>query len=171
MPAPTLQSTFSELANFIWSVADILRGDYKAHQYGTLILPFVVLRRLECVLDATRDDVRAEYLKRKDSGVNLEPFLTRKSGQSFFCVSEFTLPSLLADQRHVRQNLISYIGDFSDDARDVFEQFEFIKELGGARTREFDFLRVGQKCGQRQQRARGRKARHECILRERDARA
>jgi len=126
-----MAQNFSELANFIWSVADLLRGDYKQADYGKVILPFVLLRRLECVLDDTRDAVRAEYVKRKDSGVNLEPFLRRKAGgKAFYNVSPFTLPGLLDDPKHVRHNLVAYIGDFSDDARDVFERFKFTERVG-----------------------------------------
>ncbi len=125
-----MAQNFSELANFIWSVADLLRGDYKQADYGKVILPFVLLRRLECVLDDTREAVRAEYLKRKDTGVNLDPYLRRKAGnKAFYCVSPFTLPGLLADQKHIRHNLVAYIGDYSDDARDVFERFKFTERV------------------------------------------
>jgi type I restriction enzyme M protein len=124
-----MAQNFPELANLIWSVADLLRGDYRQSDYGKVILPFVLLRRLECVLDDTRKAVRDEYLKRKDSGVNLDPFLLRKSGHKFYCVSEFTLPTLLDDAKHIRQNLIAYLGDFSDDARDVFERFKFTERI------------------------------------------
>lgn len=133
-----MAQNFTELANFIWSVADLLRGDYRQSDYGKVILPFVLLRRLECVLDSTRDDVRKEYLKRKDSGVNLDPFLKRKSVQSFYCVSEFTLPTLLDDPKHIRQNMVAYLGDFSDDARDVFERFKFTERV--AELEEKDLL-------------------------------
>ena len=140
-----MAQNFSELANFIWSVADLLRGDYKQADYGKVILPFVLLRRLECVLDDTREAVRAEYLKRKDSGVGLEPFLRRKAGnKAFYCVSPFTLPSLLADQKHIRHNLVAYLGDYSDDARDVFERFKFTERV--AELEEKDLLfQVAQK--------------------------
>jgi type I restriction enzyme M protein len=98
---------FSELANFLWSVADLLRGDYKQADYGKVILPFTLLRRLDCVLEPTKDAVLAEFEKRKESGVKLDPYLTRKSKQTFYNVSPFTLPGLLAVQRHIRQNLIA----------------------------------------------------------------
>jgi type I restriction enzyme M protein len=124
-----MAQNFSELANFMWAVADLLRGDYKQADYGKVILPFVLLRRLECVLDDTRDDVRAEYVKRKDSGVNLDPFLKRKSKQAFYNVSPFSLPSLLDDPKHIRHNLVAYLGDFSDDARDVFERFKLTERV------------------------------------------
>jgi type I restriction enzyme M protein len=120
-----MAQNFSVLANFLWSVADLLRGDYKQADYGKVILPFTLLRRLDCVLESTKDDVLAEVKKRTESGVNLDPFLKRKSKQAFYNTSPFTLPGLLADQKHIRQNLVAYLGDFSEDARDVFERFKF----------------------------------------------
>lgn len=120
-----MSQNFSELANFLWSVADLLRGDYKQADYGKVILPFTLLRRLDCTLDSTKNEVLAEFAKRKESGVNLDPFLKRKSKQAFYNTSPFTLPGLLADQKHIRQNLVAYLGDFSEDARDVFERFKF----------------------------------------------
>lgn len=124
-----MAQNFSELANFIWSVADLLRGDYKQADYGKVILPFTLLRRLDCVLEGTKDDVLKEHAKRKESGVNLDPFLKRKSKQAFYNASPFTLPGLLADQKHIRQNLVAYLGDFSEDARDVFERFKFTERV------------------------------------------
>jgi type I restriction enzyme M protein len=124
-----MATNFSELANFIWSVADLLRGDYKQADYGKVILPFTLLRRLECVLDPTREAVRKEFEKRRFEGVTLDPFLRRKSGLPFYNTSEFTLPELLADTKHVRQNLIAYIGDFSEHAREVFERFKFTERI------------------------------------------
>lgn len=134
-----MAQNFSELANFIWGVADLLRGDYKQADYGKVILPFVLLRRLECVLDETRGDVRKEYLKRKDTGVKLDPFLLRKSDQKFYCVSEFTLPTLLDDPKHIRQNMVAYLGDFSDDARDVFERFKFTERIAELEDKDLLF--------------------------------
>ncbi|MDO9437723.1 class I SAM-dependent DNA methyltransferase [Hydrogenophaga sp.] len=124
-----MAQNFSELANFLWSVADLLRGDYKQADYGKVILPFTLVRRLDCVLEGTKDDVLKEHAKRKDSGVNLDPFLKRKSKQAFYNTSSLTLPGLLADQKHIRQNLVAYLGDFSEDARDVFERFKFTERV------------------------------------------
>lgn len=76
-----------ELANFIWSLADLLRGDYKQADYGKIILPFTLLLRLECVLEPTKADVLAEYAKRKDTGDNLDIFLPRESKQAFYNVT------------------------------------------------------------------------------------
>ncbi len=124
-----MAQNFSELANFIWSVADLLRGDYKQSDYGKVILPLTLLRRLDCVLEPTKKAVLAEHAKRKDEGVNLDIFLKRKSGQTFYNVSPFTVPGLLDDSAHVRQNLVAYLGDFSADARDVFERFKFLERV------------------------------------------
>lgn len=124
-----MAQNFSELANLIWSVAEHLRGDYRQSDYGKVLLPFTLLRRLECVLDENKADVLAEFAKRKDTGVSLDVFLKRKSKQAFYNTSPFTLPGLLADPNHVRQNLIGYVTDFSADARDVFERFKFIDRI------------------------------------------
>jgi type I restriction enzyme M protein len=124
-----MAQNFSELANLIWAVADLLRGDYKQADYGKVILPFTLLRRLECVLEPTKEAALAEYSKRSAEGINIDPFLRRKTGKSFYNVSQFTIPGLLADPQHVRQNLVSYISDFSEDARDVFERFKFVERV------------------------------------------
>ena len=71
------------LSSFIWSVADLLRGDYKQSEYGKVILPFTVLRRLDCVLEKSKTAVLAELAIRQKAGVNPEPFLFRKSGNFF----------------------------------------------------------------------------------------
>ena len=137
-----MAQNFSELANFLWSVADLLRGDYKQSDYGKVILPFTLLRRLDCVLESTKDDVLAERDKRLASGVNLDPFLKRKSEQAFYNTSPFTLLGLLADQKHIRQNLVAYLGEFSEDARDVFEQFKFSDRVAELEDKDLLFQLV-----------------------------
>ena len=117
--------TDPNLSAFIWSVADLLRGDYKQSEYGKVILPFTVLRRLDCVLEATKHAVLAEKEKREKSGVNPEPFLLKKAGQFFFNTSPFDLKKLMGDQDHVGENLRSYVLGFSSPVRDIFERFEF----------------------------------------------
>ena len=77
----------TNLSSFIWSVADLLRGDYKQSDYGKVILPFTVLRRLDCVLEATKEAVLKEKEKRETAGLNPEPFLLKKSGQLFYNTS------------------------------------------------------------------------------------
>ncbi|MFM8442584.1 MAG: N-6 DNA methylase [Methylococcus sp.] len=113
------------LSALIWSVADLLRGDYKQSDYGKVILPFTVLRRLDCVLASTKAAVLAEHEARLSLGINAEPFLLRKSGQGFYNTSPLDLKKLLGDQDHIRENLYRYLDGFSDAVRDIFERFEF----------------------------------------------
>ena len=113
------------LSAFIWSVADLLRGDFKQSEYGRVILPFTVLRRLDCVLEPTKRAVLAEFEDRKKSGINPEPFLLRKSGQSFYNISPLDMRTLAGDQDHIRENLYKYTESFSPAVRDVFERFDF----------------------------------------------
>lgn len=120
---------FSSTAAFIWSVADLLRGDYKQSDYGKVILPFTLLRRLDCVLEATKADVLAEYEAKKSLGVPLAPFLTRKSKQSFFNTSPYDFQKLLGDSTNIKANLASYINSFSENTRDVFEKYEFNAQI------------------------------------------
>ena len=117
------------LSSFIWSVADLLRGDYKQSEYGKVILPFTVLRRLDCVLEPTKEAVLAEYAARKKAGVNPDPFLRRKSKVGFYNASPMDMKKLMGDQDHIRQNLEKYTNAFSPDVRDVFERFEFSTQV------------------------------------------
>ena len=97
---------FNGIAGFIWSVADLLRGDYKQSDYGKVVLPFTLLRRLDCVLEPTKAAVLAEYKARKDSKLPLDTFLLRKSGQTFYNTSELDFARLLADPDNIRANCI-----------------------------------------------------------------
>lgn len=117
------------LSSFIWSVADLLRGDYKQSEYGKVILPFTVLRRLDCVLESTKPALLAEFEAKTKSGLNPDPFLLRKAGQSFYNTSPLDLIKLLGDQDHIRENLYAYIQGFSPAARDIFERFEFFTQV------------------------------------------
>ena len=117
------------LSSFIWSVADLLRGDYKQSDYGKVILPFTVLRRLDCVLDSTKDAVLAELAAKQKLGVNPEPFLKRKTGLPFFNQNPLDLKKLLGDPSNVAQNLFSYVQGFSPEVRDIFEHFEFQTQI------------------------------------------
>lgn len=111
------------LADFIWNVADVLRGDFKQSEFGRIILPFTVLRRLECVLEPTRESVRTQHSLLKDSGVDLDLLLPGTAGATFYNVSQFSLASL--GSTSTRANLEDYIAKFSANARQVFEHFAF----------------------------------------------
>jgi len=117
------------LSSFIWSVADLLRGDYKQSEYGKVILPFTVLRRLDCVLEATKVAVLAEKVAREKAGLNPEPFLLKRSGQLFYNTSPLDLKKLMGDQDHIGENLRAYMQAFSPAVRDIFESFEFHTQI------------------------------------------
>ncbi|MFJ4283152.1 N-6 DNA methylase [Streptomyces massasporeus] len=122
-------SKHTELANHAWSVADLLRGDYKQSDYGKVILPFTVLRRLECVLAPTREKVAEIAEQHKDSGIDPDRFLRRASGHSFYNKSGLTLKKIADDPQNAAQNLQVYVGAFSDNARGVLDRFEFSQQI------------------------------------------
>jgi type I restriction enzyme M protein len=119
----------TNLSSFIWAVADLLRGDYKQSEYGKVILPFTVLRRLDCVLEPTKEAVLKEKEKRESAGINPEPFLLKKSGLLFFNTSPLDMKKLMGDQDNIRENLFSYVQAFSADVRDIFECFDFHTQI------------------------------------------
>lgn len=117
------------LSAFIWSVADLLRGDFKQADYGKIILPFTILRRLDCVLEPTKEEVLAELKAKTDQEMNPEPFLLRKSGQTFYNTSPLDMRKLMGDQDNIGPNLFAFIQAFSADVRDIFESFEFAAQV------------------------------------------
>ena len=114
---------------FIWSVADLLRGTYKPHEYGQVILPFTVLRRLDCVLEPTKAAVLAELKKHSDVTDAPEPYLLRAANQSFYNTSALDLKALMGDQDNISANLSAYLYAFSTTARDIFERFAFQAQI------------------------------------------
>jgi type I restriction enzyme M protein len=123
------QMNHQALSSFIWSVADLLRGNYKQSEYGKVILPLTILRRLDCVLESSKAAVLAEFDAKTAAGLNPDPFLLRKAGQSFYNTSPLDLNKLLGDQDHIRENLYAYIQGFSPAARDIFERFDFYTQV------------------------------------------
>lgn len=125
-------NNFSQVAAFIWSVADLLRGDFKQSQYGRVILPFTLLRRLECVLAPTKADVLAANEKVKLMALPEEAkeklLLKSTQGLAFCNTSELDLVRL--GQKDIRSNLNNYIQNFSKDAREIFEHFKFDEFTG-----------------------------------------
>jgi type I restriction enzyme M protein len=124
---------FAGIANFLWSIADLLRGSYKQADYGKVILPMTVLRRLDCVLEPTKAKVLAKAEAMKGGKVkeqNLGPVLNRITGVPFHNVSKFDLEKLKGDPNHIGPNLLKYIEGFSADLRDIFlVRFEFPKHI------------------------------------------
>lgn len=128
MSTDTTNNNHSSIAAFLWSVADLLRGDFKQSQYGRIILPFTLLRRLECVLADTKPNVLAKY-----DAVKAMPFeaqdklLTHAAQLSFYNTSKMDLNRL--GETNVASNLESYIQSFSPNAREIFEHFDFFNTI------------------------------------------
>jgi len=123
-------TNIKESANFIWSIADLLRGDYKQSDYGKVILPFTVLRRLDCVLEATKAEVLKKHEQVKSMNIqNLDPILNKVAGYNFHNSSLFDFDKLIADPNNIASNLRNYINGFSEEAREIIEQFEFDNQI------------------------------------------
>ena len=124
-------NNFSQVASFLWSVADLLRGDFKQSQYGRIILPFTLLRRLECVIEENKSEVLAEYKNLKALNLPeeaLEKMLLQTFKMSFFNTSPMSLNTL--GQDNIKANLVNYVQNFSKDAREIFTHFKFEEFLG-----------------------------------------
>jgi len=124
----------SQTAAFLWSIADLLRGDFKQSQYGRIILPFTLLRRMECVLAPTKDEViKQTFAQEGRPDTVREMILLRAAGQQFFNASPLTLGTLSDTQ--TASDLMSYVQAFSKDAREIFEHFhfeDFVQQLESA---------------------------------------
>lgn len=116
-------------AAFIWSVADLLRGDYKQSEYGKVILPLTVLRRLDCVLAPTKAEVLAQHDKLQGKLDNLAPVLTSITGTEVYNTSPLDLPKLLDDPATIADQLRIYIAGFSESAREVLDKFDFDTQI------------------------------------------
>jgi type I restriction enzyme M protein len=120
---------YMNLSSFIWSVADLLRGKYKPHEYGRVILPFTVLRRMDCVLERTKQAILKESAKRESSGAGVNPFLIRASGTTFYNTSPMDLKAIVGDQDNIAVNLGAYLHSFSPNVKDIFDRFEFQSQI------------------------------------------
>ncbi|MBH3462588.1 type I restriction-modification system subunit M [Pseudomonas putida] len=124
----------SQTAAFLWSIADLLRGDFKQSQYGRIILPFTLLRRMECVLEPTKGAVISVSCAQEGRpDLIRERMLLRAAGQQFFNASKLTLETLSDTQ--TAEDLMSYVQSFSKDAREIFEHFhfeDFVQQLSSA---------------------------------------
>lgn len=121
---------FADKVSFIWSVADLLRGPYKPPQYGRVILPLTVLRRLDCVLEPTKEKVLARAAELKGGKVaNAEPILNRVAKASFHNTSKLDFKKLKGEPDKIAANLTAYIKGFSSQVRDIFEKFNFEPEI------------------------------------------
>lgn len=134
-------ATHSDLANLIWQIADLLRGPYRPPQYERVMLPLVVLRRFDCVLDDTKPKVLAEYERRKGGKLEddaLDRILNNASGHRFHNRSQLDFEMLKGDPDNIHSHLTSYINGFSANVRRIFDYFEFGNEI--ERMREANIL-------------------------------
>jgi len=113
---------FTEKANFIWSVADLLRGDFKQSEYGKVILPFTVLRRFDCVLAPSKEKILE--MNKTLTVSNKKPVFKRFTGHDYYNVSRFDFQKLLDDSNSIETNLRDYVNGFSDDVKEILENFE-----------------------------------------------
>jgi type I restriction enzyme M protein len=145
----TVQSSESirNHAAFIWSVADLLRGDYKQSEYGRVILPLVVLRRLDCVLDPTKDKVLETATRLAGKVENLDPLLRQAAGgEQFYNTSPLTMTRLLDDPSNIADNLHAYLRAFSPGAVDVLEKFDLPTQVDRLARADLLYLVVSKFC-------------------------
>lgn len=129
-------TNIAEKASMIWNVADMLRGPFKPHEYGLVILPMTVVKRFHDCLLPTHDAVIAQHEKVKNLAV-IDGFLTRASGYQFYNISKFTFDTLLADPDNIEINFRDYLAGFSANVQDVLSKFDFdniIKRLVESNT-------------------------------------
>lgn len=121
---------FQDKVSFIWSIAEILRGPYKPEDYGKIVLPLAVLRRFDCVLESTKEEVlaKAEQFAHMSEEAR-EPILNRVSKQKFHNISKYDFKKLLTDSDNIADNLRDYINGFSKVARDIMEHFDFDRQI------------------------------------------
>ena len=123
-------NNFGEKVSFIWSVADLLRGPYRPNQYKDVMLPLTVLRRIDCVLEPSKEKVLERLKKLHDSKVkNFEPILCRVTGMPFFNTSRYSFEKLKGDPNNIAANLTNYIKGFSSRAREIIEHFGFEEHI------------------------------------------
>lgn len=140
-----------KLADFIWSIANMLRGPYRPPQYRKVMLPLIVLRRLDCVLEPTKDQVLKQYKDLKKKGLSeaavqktLAKIASKDRVQPLYNISPYTFQKLLGDPNGLAKNLTAYIKGFSPKVREVFEKFDFeseIEKLDGA-NRLFEVIKA-----------------------------
>ncbi len=117
---------FADKVAFVWKVADKLRGHFKPHEYGSVMLPLLVLRRLDAVLEPTKAAVLAKAVELESSGLgNVDPILRKVAGQQFYNTSPLTFTTLLADDKNVAKSLVAYVNAFSPGAVEVLEEYHF----------------------------------------------
>ncbi len=122
--------THSQIASFIWSICNLLRGPYKRNEYRKVILPLTVLRRFDCILAPTKAAVLAEHerIKTKSEAI-VHAKLTAITKRDFYNLSKLDLPKLLDDPNQLAPNLNAYINGFSKNVRDIIDRFKFGEQI------------------------------------------
>ena len=143
-----MSTNHHQLSNFIWQIADLLRGPYRPPQYERVMLPLTVLRRFDCVLAPTKEAVLAEYDKRKEKlkGDALDSVLNRAAGQRFHNHSPLDFEKLKGDPDNIDKHLVSYINGFSENVRKIFERFDFANEIERMREANILYLVISKFC-------------------------
>jgi type I restriction enzyme M protein len=114
---------FNEKSDFIWSIADLLRGDYKQSEYQKVILPLTVLRRLDCVTERNKDEVLERYEQLQEQGIeNVAPSLKKAADAQVYNTSEYTFESLCNDPDDIAENLQYYINQYDEETKEIFEK-------------------------------------------------
>jgi type I restriction enzyme M protein len=140
-------NNFGEKVSFIWSVADILRGPYRPNQYKDVMLPMTVLRRLDCVLEPTKEKVLQQQKKLSGGKVkNIDPMLCRVTGVPFYNTSKFTFDKLKGDPNNIAANLTNYLKGFSARAREILDHFGFEDHIAKLDKADRLFLVVQRFC-------------------------
>jgi len=140
-------NNFGEKVSLIWSIAELLRGPYRPNQYKDVMLPMTVLRRLDCVLEPTKEKVLERQKKHAGGKVkNLDPILCRVTGVPFYNTSRYTFEKLKGAPNNIAANLTNYIKGFSARAREIIEQFEFEEHIAKLDKADRLYLIVSRFC-------------------------
>jgi type I restriction enzyme M protein len=120
---------FTQKTTMIWNIADILRGGWKQHEYQDVILPMVVLKRLDSILADTKSKVLEKHNEYKGKLQDLDPILKRTAGVPFYNISDYNFKTLLGEPKQLAKNFKQYINGYSKNIQDIFEKFDFNKQL------------------------------------------
>src|SRR5258708_1501973 len=143
---PTSPEKIKNHEAFIWQVADLLRSNYRPAQYQWVILPLTVLRRLDCVLEPTKEKALAEYARYKDRAKDLDPILYGVTGVDFYNISKLTLRTVRDDPSNIADQLLDYINGFSPSAREVLDKFDFRTQVLRLQQSDLLYMVLGKFC-------------------------
>ena len=135
----------SEISSFIWGTADLLRSSFKQHEYGDIILPFTVMRRLDAVLEPTKKAVLEAAAKKMPDALR-DTMLKKAARVDFYNTSEFTMRGLLSDADGIRENLTKYVTSFSPEIADIFDKFKIFDRIKDLDDNDLLFLVVERFC-------------------------